>query len=144
MTILVGFGAALALVSLALAGLTLVVPLYTPTNIGSISRFGDSATFRAIRRLIRVGMKPCGCLYERGWRSNAPGHETVETDRFWQRAVVGAKVEYRDVREELRRCEFCGGFYHHENRRYKGDKEFWRDDPEPYPDDDREIREADS
>lgn len=109
-------------------------------NVGPTSRHNDSRSFRAIRKVLGFKMERCGCLYV---GRDKPSFESVEdTEYIWERKRKGAKLRYDLRRRRFVRCTRCG---HHYGRtddvRYSKEesREYWNDEIDPYPDDEREV-----
>lgn len=129
----------------------------SPVAIGSTQRFGDSRVFRALRRLAGVKLVPCGCLCHVDLGGvDKPATETLDTTEIWLREYDGAKIRFTSGEQQYVRCSNCGNRYLRTQKdtrsiHSRGDREsmsFWEDDPDPtpgsYPDDGREIMEAEA
>lgn len=109
-------------------------------NIGSVARFGDSRVLRFARSVAGVSMEPCGCVHL-DTHDTRPSVERKDREHVWLREHDGAKVKYTDGERQFVRCENCGERYHRtrQNPHSSVKHEFWNDDPEPWPDDEKEI-----
>lgn len=117
---------------------------HSPINVGSNKRYGDSRAFAVLRRIAGTPMADCGCLYRSVWHSDSPPPvEVEESTPVWVREEDGAKIHYKNGEEQFVRCEHCGNRYYRMTKVPPFDtRTFWDDDPEPWPDDSREVMEA--
>lgn len=81
----------------------------------------------AILYLAQAGNRNCGCgaVVDGRW-----GYDTIEETTEWKRSTRGAKVQWRKVKRELRRCEKCGDHYHTDEVEVLEEREAW---PEEEP-----------
>ena len=85
-----------------------------------------------VRWIVPPRRRNCGCgavVDDPKWDS-----EVVETQETWMRDERGAKVIWRNVREELRRCEQCGSHYFADDYEVLVEREAWaEEEPEIMP-----------